>query len=223
MAYVQAGSCSFTKEQLAIAITSGAFGSHVGIAFHSVKEGLRLLHLARHQCLMDDDFSRQDINSRYVAAVVDIPPAASKQMVSIIRSVAKRQPRINYGINAKAAVGSFDNSGRYKPPKGSDGLTCATFVSTVFSDYKVPLIDLDTWEPNQENELWGRKVCAFLKQCKVDESHLKAVESNISGLRVRPEEVAAAADAPASFKPVAYSVAKERAPAVLDALQSIGS
>jgi len=220
MEYVRAAEFSFTKDQLAVAVTKGAFGSHVGIVFHSAQEGVRLLHLASHLRLLSDDFSSPS-SSAYVAAVVKIPPVASKTMVAIVRSVAKRQPRIEYGINVKSALGSFDSSGRYKAPKGSDGLTCATFVSTIFHDCRIPLIQLETWEPQPENELWGRQVCQFLREQRVDEEHVKAVEKNISGLRVRPEEVAAAAHCPVSAKPLDYTAAKAGVPSVLAALQSI--
>lgn len=223
MPYVQASGLSFPKDKLAVAVTHGAFGNHIGIAFHSAKEGVKLLHLASHINLRTDDFS-EELPKKWVSSVVDLPASVSIQMVAIVRSLAKRLPHINYGINVIAAAGSFDSTGRYKAPKGSDGLTCATFVSTIFHDFRLPLIQEETWLPSPENAQWGIMVYEWLRdKCNADEAHLEAVRQNINGLRVRPDEVAAAADIPFSQRPVNFEIATKGAPAVLAALQAICS
>ena len=217
MSFAPANTLSFTKEELVVAVCRGNFGSHIGIAFHSAKEGMKLLHLRSHLDLKTDDFPPERPNC-WVATVINLPAPLSKQMVAIVRSVSKRLPHINYGINFLAAAGSFDAQGHYKAPKGSDGLTCSTFVSTIFRDSKIPLIQEHTWESSPENIAWGEAICEWLSH-HADESHVEAVKRNIKGLRVRPEEVAAAADTPFPNRPVIFSLAKASAPAVMVSLK----
>jgi hypothetical protein len=218
MPFVRASSLSFSKDELVVAVTYGTFGSHIGIGFHSAKEGAKLLHLASHIKLITEDFPPV-LPACWIGIVVSLPASASKQLVAIIRCVSKRLPHINYGINFLAARGSFDSSGRYKAPKGSDGLTCATFVSTIFSDFRLPLIQESTWQPNPENAAWGAAICDWLRdRCKADPDHVEAVRRNINGLRVRPEEVAVAAETPFPSRPVDFVVATANAPAVMAVL-----
>ncbi len=219
MPYCSASELAFSKDQLVIGFTDGSLGGgHIGIAFHSAKEGMKLLHLCAHLRLQTDDFPPNSPEF-WVATIVELPSAASKQLVAIIRAISKRLPKINYGLNFLAASGSFDAQGHYKAPKGSDGLTCATFVSTVFRDLRCPLILETTWKPEPKNIEWGEAVYAWLVNSKADPTHLAAVKGNIVGLRIRPDEVAAAADIERKDRPVIFEVASANAPLVQQALK----
>lgn len=216
MAYVHSAALEFPKDQAAIAVSRGAFGSHLGIAFHSVKDGVQVLHLRTHLRLSVETFAAS--NMCWVASPVNLPPKASAQVVSIIRGIAKRQPNINYGLNFLKAPGSFDSNGRYKAPKGSNGLTCATFVSTLFDDLRAPLIQVATWRPTEENKAWAEGVCKFLEGQNVPADHVAAVRGNVDGLRVRPEEVAVAAEVPYADLPIDFTRASQGAPKVMEVL-----
>lgn len=218
MAYVHSAVLEFPKERAAIAVSRGAFGSHLGIAFHSVKDGVQVLHLRTHLLLSAETFDASKLC--WVASPVDLPPKASVQIVSIIRSLAKRKPHILYGLNFLKSNGSFDSNGRYKAPKGSDGLTCATFVSTLFSDLRAPLIQPTTWQPSDGNKAWAEEVCKFLEAQDVPADHVAAVRSNVDGLRVRPEEVAVAADVAGADLPIDFTRATAGAPKVMAALHA---
>jgi hypothetical protein len=218
MAYVHSAALEFPKEKAAIAVSRGTFGSHLGIAFHSVKDGVQVLHLRTHLKLSAETFDAS--NMCWVASPVDLPPKASVQIVSIIRGLAKRKPSIPYGLNFLKSSGSFDSNGHYKAPKGSNGLTCATFVSTLFSDMRAPLIQPATWQPTDENRAWGEGVCKFLEGQGVPADHVAAVRGNVDGLRVRPEEVAVAADVPRADLPIDFTRASGAAPLVMEALHA---
>ncbi|QDQ25640.1 hypothetical protein FNU76_04315 [Chitinimonas arctica] len=193
MAFQNLNDVQFSADQVVIAISHSDFGGgHIGIGFHTAKAGAKIMHLAWHHRLeMQEipDFSRK---SCWAADVLVIPPLASKQLVAFIRAVATKCPKISYGINFLAARGSFQANASYKPPKGSDGLTCATFVIEVLRAGKVNLINGDTWMPTPQNVSWGNNVCALLEKW-ADAEHVDAVKRNINGLRIRPFEVAGAA------------------------------
>jgi hypothetical protein len=218
MAYVHSAALEFPKEKAAIAVSRGAFGSHLGIAFHSAKDGVQVLHLRTHLQLFSETFDASRLC--WVASPLDLPPKASAQVVSIIRGLAKRRPHIPYGLNFLKSNGSFDPNGHYKAPKGSNGLTCATFVSTLFSDLRAPLIQPATWQPSDENRAWAEDVCKFLETHGVPEDHVAAVRGNVDGLRVRPEEVAVAAVVAGADLPIDFTRATADAPMVMATLHA---
>jgi hypothetical protein len=130
----------------------------------------------------------------WISSPLNIPSGASKAIVALARTVASRGATINYGINFIAAQGSFSANGTYKPPKGSDGLTCATFVVELLRAGKVDLVKSSDWKAYEANVAWANLVCQYLeKTVNIDMDHINAVRSNINGLRMRPFEVAGAA------------------------------
>jgi hypothetical protein len=217
MAYLRHDALEIAKDCPFIAITFGSFGSHLGVAFQSANDGVQVLHLAAHYDLRTDTFPPP--GQCWIAAPVLLPPLTAKAIVGVIRSLAKRTPKIPYGLNFLKANGSFDSSGRYKAPKGSLGLTCATFITTLFDDLRAPLVKQDTWQEQPANTKWAHAVCDSLARSgNVSHEHIEAVKSNIDGLRIRPEEVAVAADAPYTTKPIDYWSASSNAHSVMQVL-----
>lgn len=182
------------KSELAIGIARGRFGGHAGIAFQSAKDGLQILHLRWHRKLAVEPYNAT--NDCWIVCKLEIPSSLAVQLVGIVRAVAKRLPQINYAVDSIAGKGSFDSNGTYKPPRGSVGLTCASFVTEVFRAGKAPLLREETWTSTEANVLWAKQVVALLRELKVDSHHIAAVEKSINGIRIRPEEVGAAATLP---------------------------
>ena len=219
MAYLRHDALEIAKDCPFIAITFGSFGSHLGVAFQSAKDGVQVLHLAGHYELRTDTFP--PIGQCWIAAPVLLPPLAAKAIVGVIRSLSKRTPKIPYRLNFLKANGSFDSSGGYKAPKGSLGLTCATFITTLFDDLRAPLVKQETWLNKSENTKWAQAVCdALARSGKVCHDHIEAVKSNIDGLRIRPEEVAVAAETPFTNRPIDYWSASSNAHLVMQELIS---
>ena len=210
MAFDLTNTLQLQREQVAIALRDGHFGSHVGVAFHSQGDGPKLMHLAWHRQLRVDNYPPQD--GCWIAAVIDFPPARSKQIVGIARHVAKLLPEISYGTNFIASRGSFSESGEYKPPANSKGLTCATFVHELFAGIFLPLVDLSTWQSLPQNYNWANAVCDLLAQTGADKEHVDRVRGDINGLRLRPSELAAAGGCfSAATRPVAYDAVQKPA------------
>lgn len=206
--------------QIAVGIMRGTFGTHIGLVFTDAQKITKVLHLAWHKKLRVDDYP---MSGCWIATIPNIPPTTAKAFVGVLRKIAKRQPHmqphLRYGINVLAAVGSFSVDGDYKAPKGSDGLTCATFVSELFRALGVPLVVESTW-PNGVNVDWGKAVCSQLAKEGADADHVQAVQANVNGMRIRPEELGAAADTPYVNWPIRHEDAAKGAPAVVDCLNS---
>lgn len=223
MAVVNLTSIPFAVDQVAIAVAPSDFGGgHIGLGFHAAKTGPHVLHLAWHRTLQSHAIP-QSLRLCWAAEVLNVPPSASRQLVALVRVVAARLPTINYGINFLAARGSFVSGGAYKAPKGSDGLTCATFVVEVLRAGMIDLVKTDTWRSSPSNVAWGERVCAELARTPgagIDE-HVIAVRRNVNGLRVRPFEVAGAAQLDRKQWPATFDDVQPPAEAVEAQLKAI--
>jgi hypothetical protein len=199
-------SFSFSRDQVAVAISHGAFGGHIGLAFHAENEGARLLHLRFHQDLKVEEFP--PAMPCWIAVAVNLPLQTSRHLVGMVRYVAKQLPSINFGVNFIVAKGSFLPTGQYSPPAGSLGLTCATFITEIFRASGLTLISEGTWQPVPDNQEWVGEVITGLKRRGATESHVWAVSLSFRGLRVRPEEVGGAASAPFAQWPLDFNAAR---------------
>ena len=125
--------------------------------------------------------------------VATVPPSASKQLVAFVRAVATRGATINYAVDFIAAKGSFSPNGNYKPPRNSNGLTCASFVVEALRGGMINLVKESTWRPDPANVAWGHAVCDELEKT-ADADHIASVRKSLNGLRMRPFEIAGAGE-----------------------------
>lgn len=218
MTFESLPAATFTREQIAIALAHSPLGGgHLGIAFHSAKDGPQVTHLAWHHQLRVESIPAE-LKTCWICTTMQLPPAASKAVVAVVRAVSKKRPQVNYGVNAIAAKGSFAVNGSYRPPRGSDGLTCATFVVEILRAAGIPLVKYETWQSGPENTAWGERVCEGLVASRVPQDHLDAVRRNIGGMRLRPFEAAAAAMLPPRELPADYDRVQAPAAAAAQAL-----
>jgi len=222
MAYANLCAIPFGKEQVVIAVSKSQLGGgHLGIGFHSAKNGPQVLHLEWHRKLRAHSIP-MDLTTCWIASPLNIPSGASKAIVALARVVATRGPTINYGINFLAARGSFESNGTYKPPKGSDGLTCATFIVELLRAGRVDLVKSADWKAHTANTDWANIVCTSLANTpSVDQAHVDAVRQNINGLRMRPFEVAGAASLDSKRWPAEFDDVQGPAQRVADQLDQV--
>lgn len=196
---------SVARDEVAIAVGHSRYdGGHLGLIIHAAKDGPHVLHLAWHK---DVQFNKipDELKQCWMFHTLDLPSSTAKQVVAFIRAVAAKNPKICYGINFLAANGSFQPNGSYKAPKGSDGLTCASFVVEVLRGASVKLLQLETWDESTANTEWGNRVCDDLGRSGVDPEHIQAVRDNIKGLRLMPFEAAAAVEMGRQAWPVSFN------------------
>ncbi len=60
---------------------------------------------------------------------------------------------------------NFDVDGHFINQNDGSGLTCATFLLALFSDYNLPLVDIDSWPESRSGDLtWVRKILKMLRK-----------------------------------------------------------
>ncbi|KPU60353.1 hypothetical protein AN403_4553 [Pseudomonas fluorescens] len=191
-----------SEHEIALALFhSDLGGGHLGIVFNEKGNKLKLMELGWHHKLLVSELPRPKCG---VAIPLALPPAAGKAVVAVVRAISRKLPKISYGIDFIASKGSFVGS-VYSPPKGSSGLTCASFVSEVLRSAAVLLVREDTWEESPSNVEWAAEVVRILRENGAEEKHVAAVEKGINGLRLVPFELAAAATLPIKQRPASYS------------------
>ena len=217
MTFENLRSIQFNKDQIVMAVTHSPLrAGHLGLCFHSEDDGPKLWHLAWHRFVHLDALPQDLGDDCWIGAVLAVPAVLSRQLVATIRVAAKLGPRINYGLNFLASRGSFNASGEYTPPEGSDGLTCASFVLEVLRSKAVDLVRSETWRESQENVEWAELVCGQLPSV-----HAAAVRRNINGLRLRPYELAGASQISYQQWPVSFDQVQEPARQVERVLNSV--
>jgi hypothetical protein len=106
---------------------------------------------------------------------------------------------------------NFDIQGRFIHQDDGSGLTCATFLLALFSDYDLPLIDVSTWPEYRSGDLtWVRKILkALRKQIQLKRlpawDWIEQAKRRHKLRRFRPEEVFATASL-FSGEPLDFSV-----------------
>ena len=218
MTFQCASVVSVGREEVAIAVSRGLLGSHLGIVYTS-KDEQKLLHLAFHKLLLNDDFPPPP--GTWAVKVIELPTIASSQLVALLIAIAPNKSGVPYGINFIAGMGAIDAYGEYAPQPGSDGYTCSSFIAELLRMIGFPLIRLDSLTSNEANVLWGNAVVCLLKAFGASAEHVTLVERNNAGRRLRPEEVAAACELPVSQRPTTQLMIKDRAPVLLQEVFAI--
>jgi hypothetical protein len=213
MAFTLAEDLTVGPEEVGIAITHGALGTHLGLAYCDENGSARLLHLGWHKRLFVDEYPQPT----WLACIMPMTPFASSQAVALIRGMADRYGNrsvadsVDYGINLFAGRDAIRGDGQYFPGPDCDGFTCASLIAEILKQVGFHLVDLKTWPAAPKNEAWGRAIVCMLKATSTPDDHVKKVEKNITGLRLRPEEVAAAAELSPTSRPATHTVLQVRA------------
>ena len=173
---------------------------HVGILYHE-RDGnnaARLLHLAFHKRLEDDEVSAKMYCRKLKRSLTCIVPALEEEDAIYVaiycRGLARHLPDVPYGLNYNSA-GCFEiteSGAELKLPEERKWLNCSTFVLTVFQSAGPKLIDPMGWpdRPDEDREM-QRQLIKWLwpeAGCK----HVKRLIPDVGRARIRPEETAGA-------------------------------
>lgn len=173
---------------LAIFIMAHAEGTHTGI-IHRNGGTLFILDLMWHERLRSD-ILRED----YRCVVPDLEPEEANDVTGMCRLIEarNREPnpqKIPYAVGRPNGTG-FNIDGELILGDGI-GLTCSTFVLTVFDSAAVPLADLTGWVArpgdNERHEQLVRKmengIPGFAPPA--DAAHVQKVKASLPCIRVR--------------------------------------
>lgn len=186
--------------EIAIFIMRTETGTHTGI-LHRDHGVLFLLDLLWHMRLRARRCT--DIEA---CVVPDLDPDEINDVSAICRLIHTRHndpdPQRRYSIPYSFRSGHnnrFNNTTGEAMLVDGLGLTCSTFVLTVFESAYLPLIDFNTWERRAEDDarhaqLLNDMTTGFPRHGipPADWEHVAAVAGELPCIRVRPEEVAAA-------------------------------
>lgn len=166
---------------------------HCGIAFNLQGEP-RVLHLATH----NEVLCEKELNDFLCWIKPEIHPDLQQVFCTYLEvlgeAVEKGQKDIPYGF-------LYDDYARIEPDgtlilAGQEcGLTCATFVLTLFHSQGFDLVDLNSWNSRDEDRSWFYQIISyfidkFFTKGKMSLYHIKRLLSEVGCPRFRPEEIA---------------------------------
>ncbi len=176
---------------------------HVGIVHRSDDDPEpRMLHLAWHFNLQNEP-----ADPDYYWVEPGCASFRARQVASICRLVARRHP--------KGLPYAFSDPDRAIDPMTGDlllgptrlGLTCASFVLSVFQAAGLPLVVLSSWPAGRDGDAESQTlILERLEHGNATPEHIAAVRGEIGCVRYRPTEIAAAssiAPPPATLDQVA--------------------
>lgn len=191
---------------LAIFIMPTNGGMHVGI-LHRNRDILRMLDLCWHECLRAADCDRD-----YACTLPALEFEEINDITAMCRLIEQRHQEhsIPYALGYHRSTGFSNQTGELILSDGL-GLTCSTFVLKVFESAKVPLIELTNWPMRPDDNVRHASLLHLMENGipgrlhPAPPEHVQRVREELPCIRLRPEEVAAAALAerlPASFQQV---------------------
>jgi hypothetical protein len=184
-------------------------GTHTGI-IHRNQGMLYVLDLCWHERLRSSP-CREDC----ACVVPDLEPEEINDVTGMCRLIDRRhQQRAATGGFLIPYAFRFNNNTRFSANTGElmlgdgVGLSCSTFVLTVFESAKVALVDVTGWPARPEDLAQQARLLGMMQNGipgfapPASPEHIARVQSELPCVRVRPEEVAASAMAvrlPADF------------------------
>jgi hypothetical protein len=183
----------FTSEHvpdLAVAIIVSRHGTHTGI-IHRAGGKLFLLDQRWHE-----DLGNAPCDGMCPCVIPNLLPEEINDVTGLCRLIATRReqnPRdpAPYALYRNPLTRISAVTGEILL-SGGLGLTCSTFVLTIFEAARVPILDLTGWPRRPGDDDRHRELVALMRRTRVREDHVRMVEAELPCIRVRPEEVAAA-------------------------------
>jgi len=188
---------------------------HVGMAYRPDRgEPWRLLHLAWHHTLRDDELD----DTYGCVLLAGLPALLAPAVVMSCKLTARQKLRnqLPYGFGWRDGALVQDAQGVLTLDAGVAGLTCATFVLAQLDLSGLRLVELETWAARPGDDAWKQWVIDMLRDHGASAEHVRQVQASTHHVRVRPDDVAGAASA--LPKPVAFAEATQAGALVRAAL-----
>jgi hypothetical protein len=199
-----------SNSQLGIAVGESEPGQlHCGIVYKRDDQSI-ILHLLWHHTLGRDTNMSQFYNYLYVEinSLTEERIEAISSMCEVI-NYRHHARQIPYGIVYTYGT-KFENGLVSLDQRVTCGLTCATFILSVFNSAEIKLIDIKSWRPRRSDVKWHEKIVKALEKFrdygKVSPEHVEQVRSERGCARFRPEEVAASGSKTNFFANFGYCV-----------------
>lgn len=180
------------------------FQLHVGVVHRGYTGPARLLHLAFHAFLVDEQLPSDDLH--YVWVELNLDSDRAEAVAGLCRRIAKRPPEVPYGLVYEG--GSLADDGTAKFAGQEIGFTCSTYVLALLAAAGIRLLELRSWPSRSSDAAWHERVVQMLEDYRrrhperLTAGHVNKVRSEKVCARFRPEEVAGACStsAPVQFQ-----------------------
>ncbi|TPK84580.1 hypothetical protein FJ934_27505 [Mesorhizobium sp. B2-4-12] len=176
----------------------GERSMHVGLLYRHSNGDVKFTHLAWHNDLRDETLPHGDNYLWAECACLTQDDSLSDFVANFIEMCAQSK-EIPYGPNPPPTA--FDLNGRYSPQNDRQGLTCATFISSVLLAAGFPVVRLGTWESRPDDSLWWSSMMKYIEKSAPERA--AELDDVAIEFRLRPDEVAVAAtsiDPPLSYQ-----------------------
>jgi hypothetical protein len=180
-------------DTVAVAACRSGNGTHVGVAYRGPDGAARLLHLAFHLDLRDDDFRR--VRPRYVCVVPNLHQADLVALAGYCRRIflMNSAGRIPYNLAYEPETGFDPDTGDLVLPGTATGMSCSTFVLHLFRSSGNPLLDVTGWPAGRPGDRERQEELVRWMEATPSPAY-QAQASRIRGQigcpRVRSEDVA---------------------------------
>jgi hypothetical protein len=184
--------------------------SHVGVLVRFF-DVVHICHFAWHEALVFTPVSNRYSWDNCHFLEDNRPTAlALAGYIIAVGTNAENVDAVPYGITYLADV--FDDQGTLiNLPEGL-GLTCATFVMSVFAHLGYEILDRGTWQRRFSDRCWQRKMIRRLRNDGF-RTHAEAIRQHVGSKRFRPEEVAVGGIA--DYIPLVYRDARRLGKALI--------
>lgn len=216
-------------QNIAVVISEPSPGQrHTGLLYRvDESDPVKFLHLAWQCDLRSVNFETLKTKLNYDWVAPKIHELRLQQLAAICDAIAnENQPQsVRYGFTSP--VGVFDKeTKRFLLGPTEGGLTCASFVLSVFDVAQLQLVKYSGWPlPDSDDYAWQESVLNQLEQYRlikpnlVSQEHIDCVRKEVgNSVRYRPEQVAAAC-AIRERRPIKYRYAKELGKQVVNFLR----
>lgn len=198
---------------------------HVGFMFGTPVGGVELIHLGWHKMLLkwSEDYYKQKIGDFLPLDCAYFSEEEAEDIAAFVNHLWTRyKGTMPYSIITDGLGGFFNLSGDISIEKAGIGLTCSTFLMSVFSVQGYTLVNESDWQRRSEDRTWHMKVINQLRASNAEVEHVKAQEKYIGyAFRYRPEEVVGCAN---SYEgaPFAFCAAVAAGEGVLASMRKSG-
>ena len=177
---------------LAIFVIRTDAGTHTGI-LHRSKNLLNMIDQMWHERLRSRPVRTDD---SFSCVIPDLEPEEINDVTGICRLIEARMAdpdpvrrfRIPYALRYGGA--RFEQQTGNLNLGAATGLTCSTFVLSVFDSASVPLVDLTDWKSRPEDRERHQQLITAMEAGGASPDHISTVRAEVDCARVRPEEVA---------------------------------
>ena len=174
--------------------------NHTGFIFVD-NDAFVLAHFGWHETYF---FQKKADSDGYAMSWFDIEQLPERTLVQIINELEQitKNPKISesgvFGFQAPYGIvnhgGSRILDGKFygTPNTEGDTLTCSVFVNCIFEQSGFPILDLETWQTNEQDKEWQTKILNALDG-KLSPEFMRIQRENVGKVpRLRPEQMVGA-------------------------------